>query len=233
MAYRVGYTIPVQGFRPATNPGKAAGLLGLRGMGDSNAFSGCVSAMDANGNPVSCSDPSAAVWFDANMNAVAPGTAAAASSAPAAEAPTGAYLTYNGTWSSTPYTSAKTIYQKVIDSLQSQGLQVTNSNIDASFWANYGKSSAPFNVVLYLRVIGPGFAHADDARSIVDHMVYVQSGSMPQGSFIFVASSPSVPTTPGAAAMSAQPQNFTQWFESNAWWIGALIVGAVVLPKVL
>ena len=71
---RVAFAMPMQGFRPRTNPLGALGRLGLRGLGDANTFSGCVSAVDAQGNSVSCGDPSAAVWFDANMNSAPPGT---------------------------------------------------------------------------------------------------------------------------------------------------------------
>lgn len=75
---RVAYMVPMQGFRPYTNPGKALAGIGLRGLGTDNTFRGCVSAADAEGNPVLCNDPAATVWMDVNGNAVPAGTPAGA-----------------------------------------------------------------------------------------------------------------------------------------------------------
>jgi hypothetical protein len=243
MAYRVGYTIPVQGFRPPTNPGKAAGLLGLGGMGDSNTFSGCVSAMDANGNPVSCSDPSAAVWFDANMNAVAPGAPAAAGSA---AVPDGSVVVYQGRWTSIGSLASSGIMpvvRAVEGAIKASGLATRNEQVtQASLAAKLGISSGvPFDIVLTIQVqtgLG-GFGNPSDVASIVDHAVYQATGQMPLASSITSvqvpgggAQSTGQPGLPSVVQLQT-PQTLSTWFESNAWWIGVLIVGAVVLPKVL
>lgn len=236
MPYRVGYAIPVQGFRPETHPGRAAGLLGLRGMGDSNTFSGCVQAYDANGNPVSCSDSSAAVWLDANGNAAPAGTIAAGATTPAAGpagAPTGSLLLYQGQFQVTPTLNVNTIISRVNAAVRAYGLQVTNSQTDGG-----ALTIGNFNVMLTLQVTGAGFNQPSDAGSIVDHAYYTVTGHMPVFSSTTLQSAPgsSIPSLiPGAtsAATAGTPQTATQWFESNAWWIVAATVAAVVLPKVL
>lgn len=237
---RVGYAIEQQGFRPRTNPIGALAGLGLLGLGDGNIFGGCVTAVDAQGNPVSCSDPSAAVWFDANMNAVAPGTPSAAPTPPPSVpsgAPTGAALTYVAQWPITLIQSADSILGKVKASVQSFGLQVISTNYQIGL-----VQTAPFAVQIQMLVTGSGFARPQDAGSIVDHAFYSATGKMPASSQTVVASLPGAPSSvPGAATCdpginpncAAQPSTFTQWLEQNALWIGIAVIAVAVGPNLV
>jgi hypothetical protein len=236
---RVAYMIPMQGFRPKTNPAGALAGLRLRGLGDSNTFSGCVQAYDANSNPVACGDPSAAVWMDANGNAVPAGTlsapASAASAPGAGGAPTGSLLLYQGQWQVTPTLNVNTIISRVSQALKAYGLQVVNSQNDGGAF-----TIGNFNVMLTLQVTGSGFNQPADAGSIVDHAYYTVQGHMPVFSSTTLQSAPgsSVPALvpPGTGTNPATPnaaQTFTQWLESNAFWLGLGVVAVVVLPKIL
>ena len=233
---RVAYMVPMQGFRPYTNPGKALAGIGLRGLGDSNAFSGCVQGYDANSNPVPCGDPGAAVWMDANGNAVPAGTLAAApgGSMPTGGAATGSLLLYQGQWQVTPTLNVNTIISRVSQAIRSYGLQVVNSQNDGGAF-----TVGNFNVMLTLQVTGGGYGQPLDAGSMVDHAYYSVVGRMPVFSSTTLQSAPGSPVpslispTASASATPAAPQTLTQWFESNAWLIGLGIVAAVVLPKVL
>jgi len=231
----VHYILPEQGWRPYTNPRPLSGLHGRLGglgrLGDSNTFSGCVQAYDSQSNPVACGDPSAAVWVDANGNAVpaGTGTGTGAAAQPTAGAPTGSYLTYKGTWAVTLTQSADTIISKVRAALAESGLQVTNVNAQVGVAASAGLTS--FAVSLQLLVTGSGFAQPSDAGSIVDHAYYSVTGKMPVSSSTVVQSLPS-----GAGAGAAPPpagQDWSTWLQDNALWIGLGIVGVVVLPKLL
>ena len=233
---RVGYALPQQGFRPRTNPLGALGRLGLRGLGDSSTFSGCVSAVDAQGNAVACNDPNAAVWFDANMNAVPPGTQPAAS-APAplpAGVPTGSFIKYQGQWETTQTQSPGDIVHAVSAALASDGLPVVQSSEDSSTKAFvFGAFGVAFNVTLVLQVTGPGFAQAADAGSIVNHEVYKATGIMPASSTVLVtATGPGGTGTglPPGSQPNQPPTTLTQWIEQNAMWIGIGILAVAVLP---
>jgi hypothetical protein len=238
---RVGYALPMQGFRPRTNPSGALGRYGLRGLGDSNTFSGCVSAVDGQGNPVSCGDPSAAVWFDANMNAAQPGTAASvpAGAQIAAGVPTGSFLKYQGSWTTTQSQSAADILQAVSSALASDGLPVVQASDDAGAKAFVlGAFGVAFNVTLVLQVTGPGFAQASDAGSIVNHEVYKFTKLMPTSSSVSVSSTGpggSGSGTPSGSAPGAT--DWSQWLQDNALWVGiavlAVAVGPTLIKKVL
>ena len=149
-------------------------------------------------------------------------------------APYGSLLTYQGTWQTTPTLNVNTIVSQVSQAIRGYGLQVTNSQNSGGVF-----TLGNFNVMLTLQVIGSGFAQAADAGSIVDHAYYTVVGRMPVASATFVQSAPGLPTPPpnipggGAPDPNAPPPDLTTWLESNAWWIGLLVVGAVVLPKVL
>ncbi len=231
-----------QGYRPFANPKHAlAGLPGigyrrLSGLGDGTTFSGCVQAYDANGNPVVCGDPSAAVWVDASGNAVPPGTAVGVSAAiaavppapPAAGAPTGAYLTYTATWPITLTKSFATVMSAVQSFVAQYGLKVTNSSNNLSALSLAGS----FQVTIQLLVTGSGFVNPNDAGSIVDHAFYTAAGVMPLGSTTVVAQLPS-----GAGTVAAPPaagaQSITSWLEDNALYIGLGIAVIVLLPRFL
>ena len=244
---RVGYAMPQQGFRPRTNPLGALRNIGLRGLGDSNTFSGCVSAVDAQGNAVSCSDPSAAVWFDANMNAVTPGTSAQVLNN-AAGVPTGSILMYQGQWRLGIVDSANTILQKVTAALPAHGIQVVSSKIDQSYLASTGLGGrAQFGVLLSLRVVGPGFNLPEDAASWVNNAYYNATGEMPINAITSLQSIPSSPvgatssTQVGVATLppgsSAPMTGWSQWLQNNALWVGlavvAITIGPTLVKKVL
>lgn len=218
-------------------------LMGFRrsfmgNMGADLTFSGCVQAYDANGNSVSCSDSSATIWMDSQGNTVPAGTPTGSGGATASPstpgpggAPTGSILVYQGTWQAFPTLNPNGILSRVSSALRSYGLQVVNSQSDAGVL-----TIGNFNVQLTLQVINAGYGQPSDAGSLVDHAYYTVTGHMPVTSGTFLQSAPGVPSNlpPGSQNAPPQPpQNFTQWFEQNAWWIGALVVGAVVLPKVL
>ena len=237
----VGYTHEQQGFRQYANPRPYAHLKGLGRLSDGNTFGTCVQAYDANGNSVACDDSSAVIWMDANGNTVPAPTAAAAAtltpsapsapaaSAAAAGAPTGAYLTYQGTWTVTFTQSANDIISKVGAALAAFGLKLTNSNSTVGALASAGLST--FTVQLQLLVTGPGFAQPGDAGSFVDHAFYTVTGKMP------VASSTSVQSLPGGATVGGAPppaaQSLTAWLEDNAFYIGLGIAAVVLLPKLI
>jgi hypothetical protein len=231
---RVGYALPMQGFRPRTNPSGALGRYGLRGLGDSNTFSGCVSAVDAQGNPVSCNDPSATVWFDANMNAVTPGT-----QAPPSAIVTGSVLNYGATVDSHWWTSQASVISGISGILASSGINLTQQATGTA------SGSGNFVLTLQLQISGAGFARDQDVKSIVDHAIYVQTGHLPLNSAIELVSTPNFAT--GAIPMSAQigtgagpgapgpsqPTTFTGWLEQNAMWLGLGVLAVAVLPTLV
>lgn len=227
---RVHYMRPMQGFRPYTNPERA---VGLKGLGSSNVFSGCVQAYDSQSNPVSCDDPSAAVWVDANGNAVPASTA----TAQGAGVPSGSYLSYSGQWPITLTKSLDSVMQAVISFARSQGISITKSQPNIGLFDVHS-----FPVQLELLITGSGFAQPNDVRSIIDHACYLATGTMPYSSSIAVVSIPASQQagqaaaqgyTPPPSSTPPLPQSLTQWFESNALWIGLGIAAIVVLPKVL
>jgi hypothetical protein len=236
---RVGYALPMQGFRPRTNPSGALGRYGLRGLGDSNTFSGCVSAVDGQGNPVSCSDPSAAVWFDANMNAAQPGTPTPTSpTSSAAGAPTGSTLLYSATWQLSPsHERPNQILASVLQVLKSSasviGFQTVNASQDAGL-----TTVSNFNVQIQLFVNGPGFGQPNDAGSFVDHAYNQVTGLMPVVSSTVVTSLPSgVSAAPAPTGTNPFPTGATSqvasWFETNALWIGLGVAAIVLLPALV
>lgn len=245
---RVGYAMPQQGFRPHTNP---LGALGkLPGLGADNTFSGCVTAVDAQGNPVSCGDPSAAVWFDVNMNAVAPGTPSAPP-ASTAGIPLGSVLNYGATVNSHWWSSQASIISGISGVLAASGINATQQATGTA------SGSGNFVLTLQLQISGAGFARDQDVKSIVDHAIYVQTGHLPLNSAIELVSTPTMAT--GAIPMSAQigtgvwagttsagcdaglfsncpssqPTTFTGWLEQNAMWLGLAVLAVAVLPVVV
>jgi hypothetical protein len=228
---------------PGCVPKHHRGMHGLAGLGADNTFSGCVSAVDASGNSVSCGDPSAAVWFDANMNAVAPGTQASGSGSSGVT--TGSLLQYQGTWQVTPTLNVNTIISRVSQAVKAYGLQVASAQTTGG-----AVTLGNFNVSFALQVTGSGFAQPSDAGAIVDHAYYTVVGRMPvasatalqSGSYsslpsIVPSSNPQVSTTPtswfGSFFQQTPPQSTSQWLQNNAWWIGLGVVAVVILPGVV
>jgi len=222
------------------NPRPLAGLRGLRGLGDAaTPFSGCVQAYDSQSNPVSCSDPSAAVWIDAQGNAVPAGTASTPVTSPGAGgAPSGSLLLYQGQWQVTPTLNVSTIISRVSQALRTYGLQVINSQTDGGAF-----TLTSFNVTFTLQVTGSGFAQPSDAGSIVDHALYTVTGHMPvfsstvlqagPGASIPILVTPSTPAGSSAPGSSPAGGSTLLWFEQNAMSIGLLIAAMVVLPPLI
>jgi len=149
--------------------------------------------------------------------------------------PQGGYLNYRGQWTTTSSRSAQDIVQAVIAALQGDGLHVTNYSTSAGLIANtellgVAEAGISFTVNLQLQVLGPGFAQASDAGSIVDHEVYAASGLMPTSSSTTYAGAGDATT---GAPPPASGESWSQWLQDNALWIGGVVVAAIVLPRVL
>lgn len=176
-------------------------------------------------------------WQDPSLYAAGGGSPApvpspAQAAAAAAGVPSGSVVTYQGTWQTTTTKSANDILNAVLAALPKDGINVLNSSSTAGILANtkllyFAESGQNFQVTLRLQPIGD-YGQPRDIASIVDHEVWVATGTMPQGSGAAVTSAP-------GAAGSGLPSgtDFTTWLEENALWI-ALGVGAIfILPKVL
>lgn len=236
----ISYVREEQGHRVITPRPPLGGISsrrGLRGLGVSNTFSGCEHALDANGNPVTCDDPSAAIWFDVNMNAVPPG-AQPASSAPLAGAPTGSSLLYSGTWQLSPsHERPNQILASVLQILKSSasviGFQIVDASQDAGL-----TTVSNFNVHIQLFVNGPGFRQPNDAGTFIDHAYNQVTGLMPVVSATVVTALPAgVASAPAPTGTSPFPggatSQLTSWFEANALWIGLGVAAIVILPAVV
>jgi hypothetical protein len=172
------------------------------------------------------------------MNAVSPGTAASAP--PAAQAvagvPTGSFIKYQGSWTTTQTQSAADILQAVSSALASDGLPVVQASDDAGAKAFIlGAFGVAFNVTLVLQVTGPGFAQPGDAGSVVNHEVYKFTKLMPTSSSVSVSS-----TGPGGSASGTPPgsappgaTDWSQWLQDNALWIGLAVVAVTIGPTLV
>lgn len=170
------------------------------------------------------------------------------------DVPTGSILTYRGQWQTSATMSASNILQAVAAALAADGLPVQQMQSDAGVLANtkfvgVAEQGVKFNVTLQIQVQGPGFSQPNDAAAIVNHEVYVATGLMPLASSIVSLQSPSDPgmSAPGDPSCAgglpydsngnpcgaAGSPDLTTWVENNAVWIGAAILAAIVLPRVL
>jgi hypothetical protein len=156
-------------------------------------------------------------------------------------------VTYTGKWTPTYFMGANDIITAVSAALPKDGLNVKNVSTDAGFLdttiVGMTIQPTPFNVTLQLQVAnGQGYGQPSDVASIVDHEVYVATGSMPAASSIPVVQPPGGPATPtgqppgpgaGMPPGPAGPVDLTTWFEQNIGWL-ALGAGALLLlPKLL
>lgn len=240
---RVGYAISQQGFRPRTNPLGSLRAIGLLGLGDANTFGGCVTAVDAQSNPVDCNDPSAVVWMDANGNAVPAGTATGVSAITANTPPssivTGSVLNYGATVNSHWWSSQASIISAIGGSLASAGINVTQQATGSA------SGSGNFVLTLQLQISGAGFARDQDVKSIVDHAIYVQTGHLPLNSAIELVSTPTMATgalplslqigtgSGSGSGSSSKPTTFSGWLEQNALWLGLGVLAVAVLPPLV
>lgn len=245
---RIAYMVPMQGFRPSTNPRPP----GRGGLGRLGAATIC---LDQNENSIPCTDPnctygdcgasgpqqaSGPLCLDSAQNQVAcsdPGctygdcVAPGASPAVAAVgAPTGSTLTYIGQWPITLTQSADSILGAVKTAVQAYGLQVTGTNYQIGI-----VQTAPFAVQIQMLVTGSGFARPQDAGSIVDHAFYAATSKMPVSSQTVVAALPGAPSSTPGGVISEMPQagTLTTWFEQNALWIGLAIAAIAIGPALI
>ena len=238
---RVSYMLPMQGFRPNTNPLGALNAYGrrarLRGLGAQDPNCAVGMPYDVNGDLCAGVDPNCAqlMPYDVNGNPC-PGPAGGASSSwgstPTAapnpnQAPTGSFLTYQGTWTTSITKTASDILQAVIAALPAKGLSVVSSSTTAGVLANtkliFAEAGQQFGVTLQLQVTGPGFAQASDAASIVNHAVYVATGLMPTANSI----------VGGTGETPSGTSTLSSWLESNAVWIGLAVFAIAVVPAVI
>lgn len=160
-------------------------------------------------------------------------------------APTGVSMVYTGTWNTANFPAIRTpknILDSVTGELAQFGLAVLGSDWSAGFLADLGAADlalpVSFQVTIQLQVSGSGFAHADDAKAIIDHLAYEQSGNMPNSTIAVTSAPTGALSQPGAPLVTpGMPPNsaptFTSWLEQNALWI-LLGVGAImVLPQVV
>jgi hypothetical protein len=147
------------------------------------------------------------------------------------QAPTGSYLTYAATWTTSSTKTASDILQAVIAALPHDGLAVVSSSTTAGILANtkliFAEAGQSFGVTLQLRVTGPGFAYPTDAASMVNHEVYAASGLLPLASNIVGGGGSGSPASPSGA------QTLTAWLESNAVWIGLAVLAITVVPALI
>ena len=158
--------------------------------------------------------------------------------------PNQAVVNYQGTW---PLggKAASALLAQVSGALAQDGLVVRGMSSDAGFLANSPNvpfvQQLTFNVRLQIQVTnGMGYGDPNDIISIIRHEVYVATGQFPITDSIPTVQVPagdggvpSAPTATGQPDSSAAPVDLGQWLSSNALLIGAGIVAAMVLPKVL
>jgi hypothetical protein len=155
-------------------------------------------------------------------------------------------VTYTGKWTPTYFMGANDIITAVSAALAKDGLSVKNVSTDAGFLdstvLDMTIQPTPFNVTLQLQVAnGQGYGNPADIASIVDHEVYVATGTMPAASSIPIVQAPGGSPTPTGqpagpvpgTSLPGTPVDLTTWFEQNIGWL-ALGAGALLLlPKIL
>ena len=130
--------------------------------------------------------------------------------------PDGSIVTYTGKWAATYTIGASDLISAVGAAIASSGLQVTNVSSDAGFTdttiIGMTVQPTPFNVQLQIQVnTGQGgFSSPSDVASIVNHAVYVVTGSMPLASSTPTLQVPGGTTTP-AGAPGPVPDPSSAW----------------------
>jgi hypothetical protein len=150
-------------------------------------------------------------------------------------------VTYTGTWTPTYFMGANDIITAVTSALAKDGLQVKNVSTTAGFLdttvVGMTIQPTPFNVTLQIQVAnGQGYGQPSDIASIVDHEVYVATGSMPAASSIPVVQPPGgAPTATGqpGAVPPGGAVDLTTWFEQNIGWLALAVGAALIVPKLL
>lgn len=153
-------------------------------------------------------------------------------------------VTYTGTWTPTYFMGANDIITAVTAALAKDGLQVKNVSTTAGFLdttvVGMTIQPTPFNVTLQIQVAnGQGYGQPADIGSIVDHEVYVATGSMPAASSIPIVQPPG--GAPTATGQPAGPSgiapggavDLTTWFEQNIGWLALAVGAALIVPKLL
>jgi len=145
--------------------------------------------------------------------------------------PDQAVATYQAIWpQDTNFSFASTVIDSVSTALNANdGISVLSStNQNSPVGAFQGKA---YSVVLQVQVRnGLGFGAERDLASVIDHEFYAATGKMPLSSA--VTSVGTGASGPGGGP-PGQAEDWGQWLQDNAWLIGAGILAAVLLPRVL
>jgi hypothetical protein len=149
-------------------------------------------------------------------------------------------VTYTGTWTPTYFMGANDIITAVSAALANEGLKVTKVSTSAGFLdttvVGMTIQPTPFDVTLQIQVQnGQGYGNPSDIGSIVDHEVYVATGSMPARSSVPIVQAPGgVPTPTGQpGAVPPGAVDLTTWFEQNIGWLALAVGAALIVPKLL
>jgi len=150
-------------------------------------------------------------------------------------------VTYTGTWTPTYFMGANDIITAVSAALVNDGLKVTKVSTSAGFLdttvVGMTIQPTPFDVTLQIQVQnGQGYGNPSDIASIVDHEVYVATGSMPARSSVPIVQPPGGAPTPTGQPGAVPPGgavDLTTWFEQNIGWLALAVGAALIVPKLL
>lgn len=163
-------------------------------------------------------------FLNQDIGAPEGGSAGTAPAQAAAAIPTGSILVYNATIDTHFWSNESAIVAGIAGALSQVGIQIIGQSTGSA------SGLGNFTVQLQLQVTGSGFTLPQDARSIVDHAIYVQTGKMPLSSGAHLVSTPN---TPGVSAPPGSAQSLTAWFEQNASWLFLGIGALVLLPSLI
>ena len=175
----------------------------------------------------------AAMVAEATAPVTTPSTTTVPANQPAG-VPDGSILTYQGAWhGDSPFgtQNPQKVLSEVSAALPAVGLQVRGSNLNVG--AHSAFFGGPFDVTLSLQVANGqgGFGTLDDVISVINHAVYVATGSMPTGGSIPAIQRPGQPTTATGQPTGANPgapTNLSQWFLQNSTTV-MLVAGVIFL----
>jgi hypothetical protein len=139
---------------------------------------------------------------------------------------------YSGVWPSSS-SFPTNVLGEVSTWLQQNGISVLSSNAGSSLTSNVMAKPYPVSLQVQVRN-GMGFGAAADLASVIDHAFYMATGEMPLSSAIVsVGTGASGPGGGPTQIPGGQAEDWGQWLQDNAWLIGAGILAAFVVPKLL
>lgn len=139
-------------------------------------------------------------------------------------------VTYRGLWTTTATMNSNNVLAAVTAQLAADGLRVTNVQSDADVLTRSIGGGRTFNATLTIQVNnGMGFGQPQDIASIVDHEVYVATGTMPISSAITNVRGPGA----GGGLPDPASTDLSVWLENNALWIALGIAAAITLPELV